>query len=91
MLQSLPLLKLTLNELSSAFQAAFTRRQNRSGVQKMPETSEEAVELLQKLLILHYREEGLPKALMEPVEEILRGLGEWLPDPRFRSGRSEKR
>ena len=44
----------------------------------------ETVELLQKLLILHhYREGGLPKALMEPVEEILRGLGEWLPDPRF--------
>ena len=43
----------------------------------------ETVELLQKLLILHYREGGLPKALMEPVEEILKGLGEWFPDPRL--------
>ena len=49
----------------------------------MPGYSKETVELLQKLLILHYREGGLPKALMEPVEEILRGLGEWFPDPRF--------
>ena len=49
----------------------------------MPETSEEAVELLQKLLILHYMEGGVPKALMEHVEEILRGLGEWFPDPRY--------
>ena len=43
----------------------------------------ETVELLQKLLILHYREGGLPKALMEQVEEILKGLGEWFPDPRL--------
>ena len=62
---------------------ALTRRPNRSGVQKMPGPSEETVELLQKLLILHYREGGLPKALMEPVQEILKGLGEWFPDPRF--------
>ena len=47
----------------------------------MPGPSKETVELLQKLLILHYREGSLPKALMEPVEEILKGLGAWFPDP----------
>ena len=49
----------------------------------MPETSEEAVELLQKLLILHYMEGGVPEALMEQVDEILKGLGKWLPDPQY--------
>jgi hypothetical protein len=47
----------------------------------------ETVELLQKLLILHYREGGLPKALMEQVEEVLKGLGEWFPDPRLHETR----
>ena len=43
----------------------------------------ETVELLQKLLILHYMEGGVPEALAEQVEEILKGLGEWFPDPRL--------
>jgi hypothetical protein len=49
----------------------------------MAEPGEERVVLLQKILLLHYREGCFPKALMELVEEILRGLGEWFPDPRF--------
>ena len=49
----------------------------------MPETSEEAVEMLQKLLILHYLEGGVPEALTEHVEEILKGLGKWFPDPQY--------
>ena len=43
----------------------------------------ETVELLQKLLILHYMEGGVPAALMEQVEEILKRLGKWFPDPQL--------
>ena len=38
-------------------------------------------------LVLHYCEGGLPKALMEPVEEMLKGLGEWFPNPRLHETR----
>ena len=44
--------------------------------------SEEAVELMRKLLTVHYVE-GLPEEIAAPIQVYLRSVGAWFPDPQY--------
>ena len=43
--------------------------------------SEEAIELLRQLLAAHYINGGVPEAIVQLVEEALKSVGRWFPDP----------
>ena len=45
--------------------------------------SEEAVELLRQLLVLHYIDGGVPAPIVALVETSLRGLNLWFHDPQY--------
>ena len=46
-----------------------------------PEVSEEAIALMEQLLAAHYINGGVPMPIVELVEETLRRVGRWFPDP----------
>ena len=46
------------------------------------EVSAEAVELMRKLLTVHYVE-GLPEEIAAPIQVYLRSVGAWFPDPQY--------
>ena len=46
-----------------------------------PEVSEEAIALMEQLLAVHYIVGGVPRPILELVEETLRRVGRWFPDP----------
>jgi hypothetical protein len=46
-----------------------------------PEVSEEAIALMEHLLAVHYIVGGVPMPIVELVEETLRRVGRWFPDP----------
>jgi hypothetical protein len=46
------------------------------------EASEQAVELMRKLLTVHYVD-GLPEEIAAPLQVYLRSVGAWFPDPQY--------
>ena len=46
-----------------------------------PEVSEEVIALLAQLLARHYTEGDVPMPIVQVVEETLRRVGGWFPDP----------
>ena len=42
---------------------------------------EEAIALMEQLLAVHYIVGGVPMPIVELVEETLRRVGRWFPDP----------
>ena len=45
--------------------------------------SEEVVALLAQLLARHYTEGDVPMPIVQVVEETLRKVGRWFPDPQY--------
>ena len=45
--------------------------------------SEEAIALMEQLLAAHYIDGGVPMPIVELVEEALRRVGRWFPDPQY--------
>ena len=48
-----------------------------------PEVSEEAIALMEQLLAVHYIVGGVPMPIVELVEEALKKVGRWFPDPQY--------
>ena len=48
-----------------------------------PEVSEEVIALLAQLLARHYTEGDVPMPIVQVVEETLRNVGRWFPDPQY--------
>jgi len=48
-----------------------------------PELTEEALDVLRRLLAEHYINGGLPAALVAEVETVLKAAGRWFRDPQL--------
>ena len=48
-----------------------------------PEVSEETIAILAELLAKHYIDGDVPMPIVELVEEALRRVGRWFPDPQY--------
>ena len=48
-----------------------------------PEVSEETIAILAELLAKHYIDGDVPMPIVELVEETLRRVGRWFPDPQY--------
>ena len=46
-----------------------------------PEVSEVAIALMEQLLAAHYIDGGVPMPIVVLVEEALKKVGRWFPDP----------
>ena len=47
------------------------------------ELSTQAISILRELLSLHYVDGGVPLPIIALVEQALRAVGEWFPDPQY--------
>ena len=48
-----------------------------------PEVSKEAIAILAELLAKHYIDGDVPMPIVELVEEALKKVGRWFPDPQY--------
>jgi len=55
-----------------------------SSVEKGEALCEEAIVRMEELLVIHYIDGGVPLAVAAAVEEALKSVGRWFPDPQHR-------